>query len=487
MELQFASKPIHCLGRVVWDVQELEQTQEVRLPEDMPDIGSVVCAWGQCVLRGKEWYSDKIGVTGGVMAWVMYLPADGSEPRCVEAWLPMQGKWSMPETKVEGSIRTRWLLGGVDGRMLSARKLLVRANAQVLAEATVPGQAEIFTPTDLPEDVQLLKKTYWMQLPKEAGEKSFFVEEELAVVDMEKPVSVSVAPVVKEQLVVGGKAVFRGDAKVHLVYKGMDGMLHSTDRELPFSQFSDLDRDYDKDATLCVIPAVSNLEMDGTEGNVQLKATLVMQYLVYDREQVDVYEDAYSNLRQVDCRKQAVHLPMELDRMHQRLEIGVEMPAVSQTVDVTVYPRHCAVHRAGQLHEVENCGSMQVVYYDESGRLCANTERYSAIWEVPGDCQVLGMLKDVEMPQTDMQMARSTLELEAVAVCEEAMQMLSGMELGDPVRPDPARPSLILRRAGEKDLWQIAKESGSTMEAITKANGLDGEPPADQMLLIPVV
>ena len=487
MELQFASKPIHCLGRVVWDVQELEQTQEVRLPEDMPDIGSIVCAWGQCVLRGKEWHSDKIGVTGGVMAWVMYIPADGSEPRCVEAWLPMQGKWSMPETKMEGSIRTKWLLGGVDGRMLSARKMLVRANAQVLAEAMAPSQAEVFTPTELPEDVQLLKKTYLMQLPKEAGEKTFFVEEELQVADMEKPVSVSVTPVVKEQPVVGGKAVFRGDAKVHLVYKGMDGMLHSADRELPFSQFSDLDRDYDKEATLCVMPAVSNMEMEETEGRVNLKASLVMQYLVYDREQVDVYEDAYSNLRQLDSCKQAVQLPMELDRMHQRLEIGVELPTAAQTVDVIVYPRHCAVHRAGQLHELENCGSMQIVYYDESGRLCANVERYNAIWEVPGDCQVLGMLKDVEIPQTDNQMARSALELEAIATSERDMEMISGMELGELVRPDPARPSLILRRAGEKNLWQIAKESGSTMDAIAKANALEGEPQADRMLLIPVV
>lgn len=487
MELQFVGKPIHCLNRVVWDVQDLEQTQEVRLPEDMPDIGSIVCAWGQCVLRGKEWNTDRIGVSGGVMAWVMYIPADGSEPQCVEAWLPMQGKCTMPESKMEGSIRARWLLCGVDGRMLSARKMLVRANAQVLVEAMAPGQTEVFTPGELPEDVQLLKKTYWMQLPKEAGEKTFFLEEELQMADMEKPISICVTPVVKEQPVVGGKAVFRGDSRVHITYKGMDGMLHSIDKEVPFSQFSDLDRDYDKEATLCVIPEVSNVEMEAVEGALQVKAGLVMQYMVYDREQVDVYEDAYSNLRRVDCHKQAVQLPMELDRMQQRLEIGVQVPTVGQIVDVSIYPRHCAVHRALQLHELENCGSVQVVYYDESGRLCADVERYSTIWEIPGECRVIGMLKDTEQPQADQNSVHAFLTLEAIATAEEATPMLAGMEMGEISRPDPARPSLILRRAGESGLWQIAKESGSTMEAITKANGLVGEPSADQMLLIPVV
>jgi LysM repeat protein len=35
-------------------------------------------------------------------------------------------------------------------------------------------------------------------------------------------------------------------------------------------------------------------------------------------------------------------------------------------------------------------------------------------------------------------------------------------------------------------LWELAKETGSTMDAIRKANGLTQEPRQGQMLLIPV-
>ena len=263
MELQFERKPIRCLSRCVWDWQETEQTQEVRLSDDMPDIGSVLCAWGQCVLRGKEWRTGSIGVNGGVMAWVLYQPADGSDPRVVEGWLPMQCKWGMADTPVEGNIRTRWLLKNVDGRMLSARKLMIRANAQVLAEALLPGEQEICQPVELPEDVQLLKCQKSLVLPTEAGEKAFSVDEDITVPGFEKLVSIHAEPVVNEQAVAGGKAVFRGDARVHMVYMGQDGRIHSTDGEYPFSQFADLDRDYDKEATLCVMGAVSG---DGAYG-----------------------------------------------------------------------------------------------------------------------------------------------------------------------------------------------------------------------------
>ena len=48
------------------------------------------------------------------------------------------------------------------------------------------------------------------------------------------------------------------------------------------------------------------------------------------------------------------------------------------------------------------------------------------------------------------------------------------------------KPALILRKAGECSLWELAKSCGSSVEAIRKANQLSEEPTADRMLLIPV-
>ena len=73
------------------------------------------------------------------------------------------------------------------------------------------------------------------------------------------------------------------------------------------------------------------------------------------------------------------------------------------------------------------------------------------------------------------------------ATTEQLIPMVTGVELGQKKQPDANRPSLILRRAGENRLWDIAKASGSTMEAIRSANGLSGEPAPNQMLLIPVL
>ena len=82
--------------------------------------------------------------------------------------------------------------------------------------------------------------------------------------------------------------------------------------------------------------------------------------------------------------------------------------------------------------------------------------------------------------------ARWELPMEIVTMQQTHIPMVTGLELGEEKKPDPGRPSLILKRVGTDGLWEIAKRTGSTMEAIRKANGLREEPEPGQMLLIPV-
>jgi hypothetical protein len=490
MELEFEGKAIRCLKNLMLDTQEVEQVQEVRIPDDMPDIGSIICAWGQCMLRGKDWRSDSVGVNGGVMAWVLYSPSDGSEPRVLGAWLPMQCKWNMASSGQEGTLRASWHLRDVDGRMLSARKIMVRANAAVQAEVWMPYDAVLYYPQNIPADIQILRQEKALRFYKEAGEKIFVVEEELHTPDMEKPICFNVQPVINEQAVVGGKAVFRGDTKIHMVYQGMDGMLHSHDQTAPFSQFSDLDRDYDKEAVVSVVPVVSNFETEQTESGVRVKASVVMQYVVSDQEQVQFVDDAYSPVRTVNCMFSTYDIPAEIDREEEIIDYCVNVPqGLGQMVDMTVNPvLGVGLRREGGM-EGRIYGNLQFVYYDEAGNLMSETQSVEDIWhtaDVDGT-GINAVIKSVEQPRLEGIQASGQIRMDLTRRMAEKTKTVNGLEMGELQRPDPGRPSLVLRRAGGQSLWSLAKESGSTVEAIQKANGLSGEPMSDQMLLIPVV
>ena len=85
MDLQFKKTVCSCLERVIWDAQNQEQTQEVKLPDALPDIGSVLASWGQCVLRSKEWRGGSLIITGGVMTRTLYAAPEEETPVCIDA------------------------------------------------------------------------------------------------------------------------------------------------------------------------------------------------------------------------------------------------------------------------------------------------------------------------------------------------------------------------------------------------------------------
>ena len=497
LELQFENKTCRYLRRNVWEVKDQEQTLEVKLPEGMPDIGSILAAWGQCVMRGKEWRGDGMNVSGGVMAWVLYAPADSAEPRWIEAWLPVQVKWSFADSVREGSIRACWILKGIDARTLSARKMMVRANVSVLGEALEPAQEEISNADQVPEDVQLLRRSYPVRLPMEAGEKTFAVDEEFSLPSSmpapEKIVCCSFEPQVTEQKVLGGKAVFRGNGNFHMLYQGIDGQLHSHDQEVSFSQFSDLDRDYDKDAEVTTMTALSSLEPELQEGRVRLKCGLIAQYLVSDCIMLELVEDAYSPGRAVDVQTRELRLPVVLDNTRETVRFEGAIPEnASRVVDVSLCMDQPSVRRAGDLTELCCDGQFQVLFCDENGALQGRSARWSQTWELPAsmDADVLGAVQSVARPQASAAAGQiglsGELQAGAMTVSQQALPMVTGLEMGEVENSDPSRPSLILRRAGDASLWEIAKGTGSTVSAIRKANGLTDEPLDDRLLLIPV-
>lgn len=491
MELEFEKTAVSCMAPKLRDVQSQEQTLELRLPEGMPDIGKVLGTWGQCILRGKEWRSSEIGVSGGVTVWVLYQPAEGGSPQSVEAWMPMQQKWSLSDSQREGIIRTHWHLQNVDARALSVRKLMLRASVQVLAEVLEPFEAQLSRPVSVPEDIQLLRREYPALVLREAGEKTFQLEDALSLpagaVTPEKIVYCQVAPLLTEQKVVGGKAVFRGNVRCHVLYLGEDAMLHSADPELSFAQFEDLERDYEEGASLAVMMEVTGFEPEIRDGQLKTKCGISAQYTVLDRMLVELVEDAYSPVRAVNVTSQPVILPNVLDTCKRIMQPQTEYEA-GRIVDAVMYPEYPALHRAGDLTELEFAGTVQVLAYQDEGELEGTQLRWSENWELPVDpgSQIHPSVNFVAAPQISGGRIVTELEAQVTTVSDVVGDGLASMEAGEPVPPDPNRPSVILRSSGDDSLWELAKRTGSTVEAILTANQLTQEPLEDRILLIPI-
>ena len=487
MELQFRKTGIPCLKEVLREPKNQEQTQELRLPEAYPDVGRVLGAFGVPVLRGKEWRRKEIGVSAGITVWVLYVPEDGSEVRSLQTWVPMEFVWDLPETERDGTIRVSLLLRGLDARSVSARKILIRGELSALAEAEEPQEIGVYLPENVPADVQLLRRTYPMLLPKEAGEKAFALDEELTLPDGgAKLLSAALRPEIIDQKVMSDKVVFRGAANLHVLLRTGDGELRCTDFELPFSQYTDLAREYAETARATVVPAVSGMEIEEWEGRLRVKAGLVGQYRVEEQQMVECVEDAYSPRRSVEKMLAQETVPAVLDQSREAVSVATE-GELAVFLDGAMLLDQPAVRPDGDSDVVTLTGTLAALGKDETGMLCWENRRWEAERTIPcdSDCRVTVLAAPTGKVYWQ-DGGRGTVALTTSTGTSRPMTMICGLELGPVEEPDPARPSLILRRTGEGGLWELAKACGSTVEAIRSANGLEAEPEGGKLLLIPV-
>ena len=498
MELQFRNDGLGCLREAAWEVKNEEQTQEIKLPDTMPDVGKVLGAWGQVLLRGKEWRGNGMNVSGGVMVWVLYLPEGETEPRSVDTWIPFSIRWDFPQTDRDGAILAEALLKSIDARSVSARKLMVRCVVSVAGCALEPVTAEVFTPDSVPEDVYLLKRTYPMRIPRESGEKTFHMDEELSLPgncqNARRLLRYSMNPEITDQKIMADKVVFRGMAYICALCKCDDGTVKSCDLEIPYSQYADLEREYDPNAGVRILPAVTNLDMELQEnGMLRIKAGLVGQYVIYDHKPIEVVEDAYSPHRPVKLHTAQLQLPAVLEQKQESIQAEQLLEGASgEPVDVFFTVEHPRMDRRGDGVDMELPGAFQVLYYDGEGNLTGGSARWAEErrMELPRDVKLAGTSRMVGLPQASAGMEgirmRMDLGLDTTATEESGVQMVTGLELGEVTPPAADRPSLILRRVGEESLWDMAKQYGSTEDAIRKANGLTDAPVPGQILIIPV-
>ena len=498
MELRFQKATCSCLETVLREVQNVEQTQEIKLSDGMPDIGRVLAAWGQTILRGKEWRSDSIAFSGGMMVWILYAPEDGSEERCIDGWIPFQMRWDLPAQTQEGDIRIQCLPRFVDARSVSARKLMVRVGAAAMAEAYVPKIAEAALPEEPVEGVELLKSSYPVRMPKEAGEKAFLLDEDLSLPESsplpDKLIYYCLRPRITEKKVLSNKVIFRGNGNLHVLYRSEEGQLHGWDFELPFSQLADLMGEHtgDAQADIQLSPTSLELELDD-EGHMRLKCGIVGQYLITDREMLTLVEDAYSPARELSIQTEQLEVPAILENRRENIYGEQSIPAEANlTADVSFlvdYPRQRRTQRGV---EMEIPGSILVLYYGEDGILHSAMARWEGQYTLNADEDVA--VSAIPLPPEQLQASlgngsvavKGEIPLEVTSESHKGFSMVTGVELGEAKEQDAGRPSLILRRVGSGRLWDIAKESGSTMDAIRKANNLQEEPAPGQMLLIPV-
>lgn len=291
----------------------------------------------------------------------------------------------------------------------------------------------------------------------------------------------------------GNRLIFRGICSFRLVYMPEDGSICSWSTELPIAQFADLAGEYDSAAQCRCVPIVTGAELDrDADGNYRLKASVAAQYEIMDRVMLRITEDAYCPGTSVELQTESFTVPALLDLRTDAVDIEQVIHADAREVlDSCVYTSVTAMHATETGIQAQLQSDTQVLYLDAENQLQGGSVRSDTDWILPSQpdnkaqLQLLPGIPNV-ITGEDIRI-HCDIAVQSAVFGNTKLDMVRSLSVTEKPRSDQPQPALILRRAAGRCLWDIAKESGSTVDAICKANKLEQEPLDDRMLLIPVL
>lgn len=499
MELDFEMKKVRCLRAVADRVVSQEETGEAIVPDSCPDVARTAGCFGTVVLRSKDCREGSVVLSGGIHAFALIVPEDGSQVRAVPVYLPFTQRVDVPGATGGSRVVYTPRLRALDARLINSRKVLVRADLSARVEVYEPEELTVSAPVDCPPEVQLHRVTMPVTLTDQMTEKSFQLSEDLelpgGVPACEALLKWSCALRVAEQRVVGERVVFRGSAEVRVLCRAPEGTLFRHEFSVPFSQFADLDREGGEEAPRVVLVCTgAELTPDGQEPTRRFLLTLdlLAQCVTQTRTELEFVDDLYATHGEAKLQTELIGGTGMLDVQQMHESVCASVPGECREVlDATVLFAWPEVRREGEQVRVDAGANVTLLTLDENGQLqCASAQVQAQCattlaqhCDATADCAPGGEVYCV--PGGEGAEARFGVDITITSAASCQALMVTGAELHENA-DEPERPSVIVRAVEDgQTLWSIAKACRTSVSAVQSANALDDDPPEGTLLLIP--
>ncbi len=496
MELEFQQVHISYLQCVLHETILQEESGETIVPDSMPDMERIVDSFASVILRGKECQGGIVSLVGDIQAGVLYTAQQEDMPRQISVYLPFSLRRSLTaadecQSVVECRVRS------VDARMLNSRKVSIRVGLCIVLQVYEPRDEVCSKPGQQARWLQMKYAEYPMQLPVECSQKNMLLRDTMPLgagqPEAARLLHIGARCEIAEEKLTGSKAVCKGQLLMRLLYETQAQTLASCEVSLPFSQFMDLEREYEEQG-LQLIPVLTSIEAVAEGDSVTVEAGVNLQCMIHQTVQVPMLRDAYATRGKLDLRWQNYEMMPRLDSRVIRQELRQELRAeVSEVVHAEAMADAAQIEWQEGLCRIRVPVQIQTLYRDSQGQFHSGVCRAELMAEIPAEkcrCHVRFM----EFGPLFAAPAGGGIEIRLPAAlhcdwyAERELHSICGgtMEEGQ-VREDG--PAVIIRTLEtDGDLWDIAKELRTTVSAIQIANDMEEEvAPAGTMLLIPIV
>ena len=507
MELELRKDYINCWENVFKTTLAQEETTEMIVPDARPDILQMLDGEGRLLLKRKEALDGKAELSGLIRAALLYQPDGESGVRSLDCVLPFSATVESSSLSRRSQIIAIPQVQKVEVHVLNPRKILVKVSVALDVSVYMPQSMPICPCVEDGEAYAMQQKTqeYRSHMTVTALEKMFHYSDVLNLPagksDMAELLKTRGDCICNEAKVIGNKLVFKGEARLELLYRSQDGVVTSAGFTLPFSQIMECDEAGEEalPQMKIIFTDISCKSADDAGRNISVELELLAQGTLQRTETRLVLTDLYSTKHTVEAQQKMHPICRLMDQgiapesVREVLETGM---AVESILDVQVRP--------GQLLRNRQNGSLELgaevevfVLFAAEGDTVTSLHRKLIVphhipisdrWEY--DCEFWLSREPAAVPAREGLEISFTLDFKWAAVERSELPAISAVTVREQEEQSgDVLPSVIIRAVrADEELWDLAKAYHTTQAEISGANALaSAQLTSGQMLLIPKV
>ncbi len=496
MDLELIRKKTETIKCTYRDKKIYEESAEMIVPDNSPDILRIVKGNGNVFLKDKNAMNGKINISGNVNGVVLYIAEGETCMRKIRVNIPfsntVDGTGVTENSKVSISIRLR----GFDVKEINPRKISVRASVE--AEICLYEKNEM----NLCETVRdcekygicIRKKSVESYYPSYICEKSFVIGDDIELSSseqgMKEIVMSSVNVAANDVKLIGNKAIVKGSAEIRYVYELENGEIEASEKELPFSQIIDME-ECDEDNTPTIKLTVSGYELepqfDGSGRARFLGINISVDAIAtgYVKTVIDAVDDAYSTKHSIDITREKNTFEKLRNKIEKRVAITESIETgngIRRVLDLTVEIPNVSRRREEGGEVLAGEAAVSVLYMGEDDQVynaqrrvpvvcpmpLSENGKYETVATVRGKSYSVGVNNDINV--------RFFTDFEISEIEDEIIETVSMLALDEDEQKAKRLPSLTVKRLERDfDIWSLAKENSTTVEEIKLANGINDE------------
>ncbi len=485
MEAELKTTGMECYKAVFSACVNREETSESVVPDVQPDIAEILNADGVVFLRGKEAAGGHAAVSANVECTVIYRPEGerGLQKLCI--MIPLSATFEAPEITESCRMVTAVSLNSCDVRMLNPRKVLMRVDVRICLRCFEKGSMAV--PRVMPGEhgVQTREETAMISAVTGLSEKTFVISDEYQI----SPSKPALGELLKQRIsvfsedvkTVGNKLVFKGTAKVSLLYRAAEGgKLVSEEFTSNFSQLLEMDSAGTEALTeLAIMPTGAYFDPKPNSygsGVVGMELHLTAQAVRWQNREFEFAADAYSFVFESRVRSES----MPAERIERKLELRetvrdlIDTPEMAREI-VAVY----ADLGSPDIQEGKAVAPLriQAIYLTGDGRASSVGKDLKVEFRFEpehGQCAEVLKARCSEAyaaPASGGLELRLPVEMTLLFKEKKELRFIAGLSLDmDKTLSMAGKPSITVVSAEGTDVWSLAKKYLSTPALINAAN-----------------